>query len=132
MALNTLSFAAMAVTISARFAYNSSFHPRIFFNNQLCWWSILIMGGLQVFITYTPVVNSKIFQMGPMDLFQWLIVLVFFFVTFSVMEAEKLIRRLAHDKGADTDDLEYGAFDNLNNEQEPLSADVAKDIKHLG
>merc|ERR1712195_89320 len=81
MALNTLSFAAMAVTISARFAYNSSFHPRIFFNNQLCWWSILIMGGLQVFITYTPGINMVIFQMGPMDLFQWLIVVVFFFVT---------------------------------------------------
>jgi len=132
MALNTLSFAAMAITISARFAYNSSFHPRIFFNNQLCWWSILIMGGLQVFITYTPGVNSTIFQMAAMDGFQWFIVAVFCLVTFTVMEVEKLIRRIIHDNGVDTDDLEYGMFDDAQNTPEPLSADVNEDIKHLG
>merc|ERR1712032_1568514 len=105
----------------------------IFFNNQLCWWSILIMGGLQIFITYTPRVNSVIFQMGPMDGFQWLVVLVFFWVTFIVMEVEKLIRRVLHDSGTDTDDLEYGAFDDPNEKlHQPLSGDVVEEVKHLG
>jgi hypothetical protein len=40
----------------------------------LCWWSVAIMAGIQVFLTYTPGLNSVVFGMGPtMDGFQWLV-----------------------------------------------------------
>jgi len=106
-ALNTLSFGAISVTLSARFAYNSSFHPRILFGNFLCWWSIAIMGGLQILITYTPGVNSTLFGMAPMNGLQWGIVAGFMAVTFIIMELEKAIRRYLSSLGEDTDDAQY-------------------------
>jgi len=106
-ALNTLSFGAISVTLSARFAYNSSFSPRIFRGNFLCWWSIGIMAALQIFITYTPVVNTTIFGMTGMDGVQWGIVILFMAVTFVIMELEKAIRRYLSSLGEDTDDLEF-------------------------
>jgi len=106
-ALNTLSFGAISVTLSARFAYNSSFHPRILFGNFLCWWSIGIMGGLQILITYTPGVNSTLFGMAPMNGLQWGIVAGFMAVTFIIMELEKAIRRYLSNLGEDTDDAQY-------------------------
>jgi len=106
-ALNTLSFGAISVTLSARFAYNSAFHSRLFRGNFLCWWAVAIMTVLQVFITYTPGVNSTIFGMAPMSGLQWAIVVVFMVVTFFVMEAEKAIRRYLSSLGEDTDDAEY-------------------------
>jgi magnesium-transporting ATPase (P-type) len=72
-ALNTLSFGAVAIMFSARFSYNSSFHPRLFTRNFLCWWSVATMTGIQLFVTYTPGLNSAVFGMGPMDGFQWLL-----------------------------------------------------------
>jgi magnesium-transporting ATPase (P-type) len=108
-ALNTLSFGAISVTLSARFAYNSSFHTRVLGGNPLCWYSIAIMAGLQFFITYTPGVNSTIFGMAPMDGFQWAIVVLFMAVTFLVLEVEKTIRRYLSRLGEDTDDMEYNA-----------------------
>jgi len=108
-ALNTLSFGAISVTLSARFAYNSSFHPRLFRGNVLCWWSVGIMAGLQIFITYTPGVNETIFGMSGMDGLQWSIVCLFMVVTFVVMEFEKMIRRYLSSLGEDTDDMEYNA-----------------------
>jgi magnesium-transporting ATPase (P-type) len=106
-ALNTLSFGAISVTLSARFAYNSSFATRIFRGNFLCWWSIGIMAALQIFITYTPVVNTTIFGMTGMDGVQWGIVILFMAVTFLTMETEKAIRRYLSSLGEDTDDLEF-------------------------
>eukprot|EP00549_Striatella_unipunctata_P000211 CAMPEP_0118684492 /NCGR_PEP_ID=MMETSP0800-20121206/6675_1 /TAXON_ID=210618 ORGANISM="Striatella unipunctata, Strain CCMP2910" /NCGR_SAMPLE_ID=MMETSP0800 /ASSEMBLY_ACC=CAM_ASM_000638 /LENGTH=1012 /DNA_ID=CAMNT_0006581207 /DNA_START=48 /DNA_END=3086 /DNA_ORIENTATION=- len=108
-ALNTLSFGAISVTLSARFAYNSSFHPRLFCGNVICWWSVAIMAGLQIFITYTPGVNETIFGMSAMDGLQWGIVGLFMVVTFVVMETEKMIRRYLSSLGEDTDDLEFDA-----------------------
>jgi magnesium-transporting ATPase (P-type) len=85
-ALNTLNNGAIAVTLSARFAYNSSFHPRIFGGNPFCWWSVLIMVSLQVFITYTPWVNTKIFSQTGLNGIQWAITLGFTIIVFIVME----------------------------------------------
>jgi len=132
LALNTLSFGAMAITLSARFAYNGAIHPRVLYNNQLCWWSVFIMGGLQFFITYCPGVNKIIFTMEGMDIWMWGIVALFFVVVLLVMEAEKGVRKWLHNSGADTDDLDYGVFDSLPLEHEDLPDDVKKDIKHLG
>lgn len=106
-ALNTLSFGACAITLSARFSYNSSFHPRIFRGNVLCWYSVAIVMGLQVLITYTPGLNSVVFEMAGMDWFQWLLVFIFMFVTFVVMEVEKSIRRYLSSIGEDTDDRTF-------------------------
>jgi magnesium-transporting ATPase (P-type) len=103
-ALNTLSFGACAITMSARFSNNSSLHPRLLTGNKLLWYSILIMTILQVFITYTPGVNTIIFQQSGMDWFQWVLVIAFMIVTFLVMETEKAIRRYLSSLGEDTDD----------------------------
>ena len=108
-ALNTLSFGAISVTLSARFAYNSSFSPRLLRGNFLCWWSVGIMVVIQVFITYVPVVNSTIFGMAGMDGVQWGIVILFMVVTFFVMEGEKAIRRYLSSLGEDTDDVEFNS-----------------------
>jgi magnesium-transporting ATPase (P-type) len=111
-ALNTLSFGACAITLSARFSYMSAFSLRTFTGNPICWYSISVMVGLQFLITYTPGLNSTIFQMGPMDGFQWALVFAFMAVTFTVMEAEKAIRRYLKNLGEDTDDREINpAFD---------------------
>lgn len=115
-ALNTLSFGAMSITISARFAYNSSIHPRVFFNNKLCWWSVFIMSALQFAITYIPGLNRVVFSMNGMDGRQWAIVVIFMIVTLLVMETEKTVRKYLKNLGEDTDDLEYGAFDEIPDE----------------
>ena len=106
-ALNTLSFGAIMVTISARFSYNCSIHPRVFRGNVLCWWAIFIMASLQILITYTPGVNTTIFGQSGMDGIQWAIVVGFMFVSFVGMELEKAVRRYLSNLGEDTDDLEY-------------------------
>jgi magnesium-transporting ATPase (P-type) len=91
-ALNTLSFGAITITLSARFSYNSSIHhPPVFRGNVLCWYAIFILAGLQFVITYTPTVNSTIFEMALMDAWQWVIVAMFTAVTFIVMEIKKAV-----------------------------------------
>ena len=113
-ALNTLSFGAISVSLSARFAYNSAVHPRVLVGNPICWYSVGIMAGLQILITYVPGVNDVIFGMAAMDGMQWGIVALFMAVTFVVMEIEKAIRRYLSSLGEDTDDLEYDPnFDNV-------------------
>jgi len=112
IAFNTLDFGAIAVTLSARFSYLSSFHPRIFYGNKYAWYSVGIVAVLQVFTTYTPGINRHIFQMRGMDRTAWGIVALFTCIVFFVMETEKGIRRMLMKKGYDTNDTEYGAFDN--------------------
>lgn len=106
-ALNTLSFGAISVSLSARFAYNSALHPRLLTGNPICWYSVGVMAGMQIIITYVPGLNSTVFGMAPMDVTQWAIVVLFMCVTFVVMETEKAIRRYLSSLGEDTDDLEY-------------------------
>ena len=91
-ALNTLSFGAISITASARFARKSAIHPRSFKGNAFAWYSYAIMAVLQVFITYTPGLNDTIFTMDAMDGPQWGIVALFMVVVMIVMETEKAIR----------------------------------------
>jgi len=120
IAFNVLDFGAIAITLSARFAYNSSFHPRIFFGNKYCWYSIAIVAVLQVALTHIPGLNTVIFQMRGMDGLGWGITFLMMFVMFTVMEIEKSVRRILRAKGSDTDDKEYGVFDN----QDEANAEV--------
>jgi magnesium-transporting ATPase (P-type) len=112
-ALNTLSFGAISITLSARFAYNSAFHPRTFRGNRLAWWWVGIMAVLQVFITYTPGFFEVIFEMDGMTGAQWGLVTFFMVVTFVVMETKKAVRRYLTDLGEDTEDREPGMFDDV-------------------
>ena len=105
IAFNTLDIGAISITLSARFAYNSSFSKMILTGNQYCWYSVALMIVLQIFITYCPFVNTKIFQMNPMNGVQWGIVLLFALVVFIVMEFEKYIRRVLKVKRINNDDF---------------------------
>jgi len=97
-ALNTLSFGAIGITMSARFARKSAFHMRTFVGNPIAWYSYAVMAALQVFITYTPGLNDAIFTMDAMDGKQWGIVALFMVVVLIVMEAEKSIRGMITDR----------------------------------
>jgi hypothetical protein len=50
--------------------------------------------------------------MDQMDGTMWGITFLFMFVVFIIMEAEKGFRRHMKFKGEDTDDRQYGVFDN--------------------
>jgi len=113
LAFNVLDFGAIGVTLSARFAYNSSISPRIFYGNKYCWYSVGIVAVLQVGLIHIPGVNSVIFQMKGLDALGWGITFGFMFVIFFAMELEKAFRRVLRAKGSDTDDAEYQMFDNI-------------------
>ncbi|CAJ1959112.1 unnamed protein product [Cylindrotheca closterium] len=129
-ASNTLTFGACSITMSARFAYNSSFGTRSLYGNKFAWYSLAIVSILQVAITYTPGLNSAIFGMGPMKAEQWGITALFSFIVFLVMEIEKSIRRFLLARGADVGDSEYGFFDDA--EQMPnQDISLPKGASHL-
>jgi magnesium-transporting ATPase (P-type) len=129
-ASNTLTFGAIAITLSARFAYNNALHPRLLKGNPFCWYSVVIVTVLQLAITYIPGMNTVIFGMGPMKWEQWLLVIFGMIVTFTVMELEKAFRRYLSGLGEDTDDRNYGVFDGT---PEPPNQDVSlpKGASHL-
>jgi len=107
IAFNVLDFGAIGVTLSARFSYLSSIHPRVFVGNKYCWYSVAIVAVLQVLITHVPGLNSVIFQMRGMDGLGWGITFLFMVVVFLVMEFEKAVRTYLKFNGGDTDDAEY-------------------------
>merc|ERR1719223_30503 len=111
MAFNTLDLGAISICLSARFAYNSSIHPRLLTGNPGCWYSVALVIILQIMITYIPGLNDVIFQMAPMTGDMWGIAIAGMVITFLVMESEKALRRHLKAKGSDTDDREMGAFD---------------------
>ena len=121
IAFNVLDFGAVGVTLSARFTYLSSIHPRVFFGNKYAWYSVLTVTIGQLFCTYVPGVNTIVFSMLPLDAFPWLIIVLFMFIQFFIMEAEKAFRSYMKHRGSDTDDQEYFIFDNQNE-----GADAAK------
>ena len=104
-ASNTLTFSAISVTLSARFSYLSSMHPRLFRGNPYCWYSLAPLVIIQLMITYIPGLNSVLFGMAPMDGLQWGLVAASMVITFVVMETEKMIRSNLKANGADTDDM---------------------------
>jgi magnesium-transporting ATPase (P-type) len=110
-AINTLDFGAISVTLSARFTYNSSFHPRLLKGNKFAWYSVAIVAVLQVAITYIPGLNKVVFKMTPMGGEHWGITIAMMFIVFIVMELEKALRRALKAKGADTDDRERFLWD---------------------
>jgi magnesium-transporting ATPase (P-type) len=110
-ASNTLTFGACFVTVSSRFSYQSAFSMRTLYGNKYAWYAVFLTGILQVFITYTPVISDTIFEMGPMEGFQWGICLAFNMLVFIVCEFEKAVRRYLKERNADTDDTEYGFLD---------------------
>jgi magnesium-transporting ATPase (P-type) len=128
IAFNVLDFGAISITLSARFSYVTSIHPRIFKGNKYCWYSVIIVVILQILITYVPGLNNIIFLMSRdgMDGTQWGITILFMVIVFLVMEAEKAIRRHLKFKGVDTDDVTYGVFDNPS-EDEPLEGKLLPD-----
>jgi len=125
-ALNVLSFGAVSITASARFARNSAFHPRSFHGNAVAGWSYIIMAVLQIFITYTPKLNDIIFSMAGMKAVQWILVVLFMIVVFVVMETEKAVRNYLTTLKYDTEDRELGMFDaepEVDNTPLPAEAD---------
>ncbi|CAJ1958640.1 unnamed protein product [Cylindrotheca closterium] len=128
-ASNTLTFGACAITMSARFSYNSAFGTRSLYGNKFAWYSLAIVGVLQVAITYIPGLNDVIFGMGPMKGEQWGIAALFSFVVFVVMELEKGVRRALKAKGTDVGDSEYGFFDTEPKPSQDIS--LPKGASHL-
>merc|ERR1712115_141322 len=110
-ASNTLTFGACFVTLSARFSYQNSIHPRVFQDNQFVALSIALVTILQLAITYIPGLNNVVFAMAPMKAFQWGIVLLGGVIVFVGLEMEKALRRYLKARGSDVDDAEYGIFD---------------------
>merc|ERR1711965_1179177 len=129
-ASNTLTFGAAAITLSARFSYNSAFHSRLFLGNKYAWYAVIITAVLQLCITYIPGLNSVIFQMGPMDGAGWGIVVAGMAITFVIMEIEKAVRRHLSQQGSDTDDLEYGLFDAPPGDEE-VDMSLPQGVSHL-
>jgi len=110
VAFNVLDFGAISVMLSARFAYNSSIHPRVFQGNPAAVFSIVIVAVLQVFLSYVPGLNSFVFSMRGMDGFGWGLTFASMVIVFIAMESEKAIRRHLKAQGADTDDRETPFF----------------------
>jgi len=129
-ALTTLNFGAIALTMSARFSRKSAFNMRSFHGNQLAWYSYTTMAVLQVFIIYTPGLNTTIFQQTAMDGIQWAISLLFTVVVFIVVETEKAVRNYLTELKYDTDDVEYdGLFDSA---PEPDTVHLPSEVRRFG
>ncbi|GBG24879.1 Calcium-transporting ATPase 1 [Hondaea fermentalgiana] len=123
-ASNTLTFGAISIMLSARFAYNSSLHPRIFRGNKYAWYSVAIVVVLQIMITYIPGLNDVVFGMKPQNGIGWGFTILFMIVDFLVMEAEKAIRRHLKGEGYDTDDTQPDPYlddDHVNAPEEPYA-----------
>ena len=130
-AFNVLDFGAMSVTMSARFAYNNSFHPRVFKGNVAGIASCAIVTVLQLLLTYIPGLNSFVFGMKGMDWFGWVCVVVSMAIVFIVMELEKALRRVLKARGADTDDREQGIFDSTPVDAAPDAMKLPKGASKL-
>lgn len=128
-ASNSLTFGACFVTLSARFSFQNSIHPRVFQDNVFVLWSLLIVTVLQLFITYIPGLNTIVFAMRPMKAFQWGLVLLGGLFVFVGLEAEKALRRYLKDKGSDVEDAEYGIFDSEPHPDQDIS--LPKGASHL-
>lgn len=124
-ALNVLNFGALAITANARFARKSAFHIRSFQGNPLALYSYALMVVLQVFIIYTPVVNTLIFSQAAMEGWQWGVTLLLTLGVFIVMETEKCLRNYLTALKYDTDDKEADeVFDMKPDPDAPLPAEV--------
>jgi magnesium-transporting ATPase (P-type) len=128
-ASNSLTMSAISITVSARFAYNSAVHPRVFRGNIFCWYSAAIVTVLQIAITYVPGLNHVIMNMAGMHIEQWFVVLLCMIIVFVVMELEKGLRRILLAQGADVGDTEMGFFDSPPEPNQDIS--LPKGASHL-
>merc|ERR1712176_1663856 len=128
-ASNTLTFGACFVTLSARFSFQNSIHPRVFQDNVFVLWSLILVTLLQLAITYIPGLNSVVFSMAPMFGFQWGIVALGGVIVFIGLEMEKAFRRYLKAHGSDVDDAEYGIFDTEPTPDQDIS--LPKGASHL-
>lgn len=128
-ASNTLTFGASWITMSARFEYQSAFSKACLFGNKYAWYSVILVGFLQLCITYIPYISDKIFEMGPQEGFQWAICIGGNILVFLVMEFEKWIRRILRARKFDTSDNEYGLFDEQPEPNQDIS--LPKGASHL-
>jgi magnesium-transporting ATPase (P-type) len=128
-ASNSLTMSAISITVSARFAYNSAVHPRIFVGNKFCWYSAAIVTVLQFAITYIPGLNHVIMNMAGMYWEQWFVVVICMIIVFVVMELEKGLRRFLLARGADVGDTEMGFFDSPPEPNQDIS--LPKGASHL-
>ncbi len=123
-ASNTLTFSAIAVMLSARFAYNTAFSSRLLYGNKYAWYSAAIVTVLQVIITYIPGLNTVVFGMGPMVGAQWGIVALMFVITLLALEAEKMfVQHLKRNK-FDTEDEKKQLFVAEDSNDSPLNEEV--------
>jgi magnesium-transporting ATPase (P-type) len=109
-ASNTLTLCAIAVMLSARFAYNTAFSARIFTGNVYAWYSAAIVLSLQLAITYIPGLNNIVFGMGPMLAAQWGLCALFFALTLLSLEAEKMLVQFLKRRKHDVDDDQEQLF----------------------
>jgi len=123
-ALNVLSFGAIGITMSARFARKSAFHPRSFYGNPIAWYCYAVMSVLQVFITYTPGLNMVLFTMVGMDGIQWGLVFCLMFVVLIVMELEKAVRGVITERKYYEEDYDYDEPAPVNDT--PLPSEVGR------
>lgn len=67
--------------------------------------------------------------MGPMDGIQWGITILMMVAVFTIMEVEKMIRRMLKAQGKDTDDRERWVFDSTAHPDENI--ELPKGASHL-
>ena len=90
-AFNVLVFGEIGYVITTRFLKLSTFHPRVFRGNPLCFGSMLLSAALQVFLTYTPGVQWFFSMPDGMDGIQWARAIGAMIVVYIVVEIEKAL-----------------------------------------
>jgi magnesium-transporting ATPase (P-type) len=90
-AFNVLVFGEIGYVVTTRFLKMSTFHPRVFIGNPLCFASMILTAALQVFLTYTPGVNWFFNMPEAMDPIQWARAVGAMVVVYIVVELEKAL-----------------------------------------
>lgn len=91
IAVNIFVFGEMFYLFHCRSLRYSMFKIGVF-SNPLLWVGVFCMILLQILITYAPFMN-KAFQTAPLNLFDWILVLVSGIFIYIVIGVEKYIRR---------------------------------------
>lgn len=91
MALNTLVFAQCMYCFACRFLTRTALTPKIFLGNRMLMYMTALNVALQVIITYTPGVQN-VWETTGLTVVEWLRILLFAFIIFFCVEAEKWYR----------------------------------------
>jgi Ca2+-transporting ATPase len=90
-AFNTLVFGEIAYALTTRFVKATSFHPRSFRGNPLCFISIAVTAALQFMLTYVPGLNTFFYMSEGMTGIQWARVFVCMVLVYAIVEVEKAL-----------------------------------------